>query len=145
MNGPRESAISTLATPCDASVQTAHDYETPCFSLSPDESSRSVTAKHAECTDAPIASTTPTAKGAECSDRPAGDVRQEVQDPVTSAEHDVEHPPESTRNLERAIVAATLAGRHSTADLLADRLRERLARDRGNVVRLDDRDRERKR
>jgi hypothetical protein len=36
--------------------------------------------------------------------------------------------------LEQAIAAATLAGRHATAD----RLRERLARERGNVVRLDD-------
>ncbi len=41
------------------------------------------------------------------------------------------------RDLERAIVGATLAGRHATADLLADRLREWLARDRGNVMRLD--------
>ncbi len=50
----------------------------------------------------------------------------------------IDSPPDSIRNLERAIVAATLAGRHSTAELLADRLRERLARDRANVVRLDD-------
>jgi hypothetical protein len=50
----------------------------------------------------------------------------------------IDSPPDSVRNLERAIVAATLAGRHSTAELLADRLRERLAHDRANVVRLDD-------
>jgi hypothetical protein len=45
--------------------------------------------------------------------------------------------PAAVRDLERAIVAATLAGRHATAELLADRLREWLARDRRNVVRLD--------
>ena len=45
--------------------------------------------------------------------------------------------PAAVRDLERGIVAATLAGRHATAELLADRLREWLARDRGNVVRLD--------
>ena len=45
--------------------------------------------------------------------------------------------PAAVRDLERAIVAATLAGRHATAELLADRLREWLARDRSNVVRLD--------
>jgi hypothetical protein len=45
-------------------------------------------------------------------------------------------PSDCARDLERAIVAATLAGRHATADLLADRLRERLAHDRGKVARL---------
>jgi hypothetical protein len=50
----------------------------------------------------------------------------------------IDPPPDSVRDLERAIVAATLAGRHATAELLADRLRERLADDRANVVRLDD-------
>jgi hypothetical protein len=54
-------------------------------------------------------------------------------------------PPVSVRDLERAIVVATLAGRHGTADLLADRLRERLALDRGNVVRLEPRGRDRER
>jgi hypothetical protein len=48
-----------------------------------------------------------------------------------------DHPAAAVRDMERAIVAATLAGRHATAELLADRLREWLARDRGNVVRLD--------
>jgi len=48
-----------------------------------------------------------------------------------------DRPPAAVRDLERAIVAATLAGRHATAELLADRLREWLARDRSNVVRLD--------
>jgi methyl coenzyme M reductase subunit C-like uncharacterized protein (methanogenesis marker protein 7) len=49
----------------------------------------------------------------------------------------IEPPAEPMRNLEGAIVAATLARRHATAELLADRLRERLARDRTNVVSLD--------
>jgi hypothetical protein len=57
--------------------------------------------------------------------------------------HAVPAPSDSVRDLERAIVAATLAGRHATADLLADRLRERLARDRGNVVDLANRRRNR--
>ncbi len=55
--------------------------------------------------------------------------------PVGAA--DTEAPsPASVRDLERAIVAATLAGRHATAELLADRLRERLAGEHVNVVRL---------
>jgi hypothetical protein len=58
---------------------------------------------------------------------------------TTSAPVPLERPPDSERDLERAIVAATLAGRHSTADLLADRLRERIARGPGKVIRLDDR------
>jgi hypothetical protein len=37
-------------------------------------------------------------------------------------------------DLERAIVEATLAGRHEVADLLADRLRARLATEQSNVV-----------
>jgi hypothetical protein len=40
-------------------------------------------------------------------------------------------------DLERAIVEATLAGRHAVAELLADQLRARLATS-DNVSRLDD-------
>jgi hypothetical protein len=39
-------------------------------------------------------------------------------------------------DLERAIVEATLAGRHDVASLLADRLRARLATEQANVVPL---------
>jgi integrase len=89
------------------------DHDAACFTVSPDDSSRNVTSKRAERTE-----------------------------PVTIPGDD-DPAPDSTRDLERAIVAATLAGRHETAALLADRLRERLARDRCNVVRLDERERKR--
>jgi hypothetical protein len=52
MNGPREGATSTIARSCNAESDVEGDRDLACFSLSPDDSSRNVTVKGAEYSDA---------------------------------------------------------------------------------------------
>ena len=57
--------------------------------------------------------------------------------PVADKQREVSASDEpSIADLERAIVQAALVGRHALAELLADRLRIRLARGGGDVVTL---------
>jgi hypothetical protein len=125
VNAPDVNATSAVARSCNAGDVANVDRETACVSVSPDDSSRIVTGVNAEHSD--------------WSDPPESpDASRSAQG--LSAERSSTAPDalDSVRDLERAIIAATLAGRHSTAELLADRLRERLARDRANIVCLDD-------
>jgi hypothetical protein len=125
VNAPDVNATSAVARSCNAGDNSTADRDTACLSVSHDDSSRIVTGIHGEHGD--------------WSDLPRSPpVGRSVQGLSGDQSATSRAALESVHDLERAIVAATLAGRHSTAELLADRLRERLARDRANAVSLDE-------
>jgi hypothetical protein len=52
MNEPEKSANSSVARSCNDESDATPDRDPPCFPVSPDDSSRIVTAKRAECNPA---------------------------------------------------------------------------------------------
>jgi hypothetical protein len=153
VNAAGESANVAVARSCNSTDQASATPDTPCFSLQSDDSSESSrdrgqetagiksqvepgSARRSGTVDGlespPPRSTSTSVPEAHATSPTLGLAERTL---VSDGAID---PPDSVRDLKRAIVAARLAGRHATAELLADRLRERLADDRANVVRLDD-------
>jgi hypothetical protein len=113
------------------------DRDPACFSLRQDDSSRNVTEDNGCGSDG--SNRTESGARTQAAPRvdPIGHYVPSRETPPWTSSAEVARAPDSVRDLERAIVAATLAGRHETADLLADILRGRLPGERANFVRID--------